>query len=87
MRYNAWATVLIGLSALCWTSCGSTRSASSLRVQEVQSSRFQEARDSLRKEISQNLNENLTEHEVVTWTVTGLPLTAYRGATRCGWNG
>ena len=28
-------------------------------------------------QISQNLNENLTEHEVVTWTVTGLPLTAY----------
>ena len=29
-----------------------------------------------RSQISQNLNENLTEHEVVTWTVTGLPLTA-----------
>ena len=28
------------------------------------------ARDSLREEISQNLNENLTEHEVVTWTIT-----------------
>ena len=28
-----------------------------------------EARDSLREEISQNLNENLAEHEVVTWTV------------------
>ena len=38
---------------------------------------MREARDSLREEISQNLNENLTEHEVVTWTVTGLPLTAY----------
>ena len=36
-----------------------------------------ETRDSLREEISQNLNENLAEHEVVTWTVTGLPLTAY----------
>ena len=23
------------------------------------------------------MNENLSEHEVVTWTVTGLPLTAY----------
>lgn len=28
-----------------------------------------EARDSLREEILQNLNENLTEHEVVTETV------------------
>ena len=28
MRYNAWATVLIGLSALCWTSCGSTKQIS-----------------------------------------------------------
>ena len=43
----------------------------------VESSELREARDSLREEISQNLNENLTEHEVVTWTVTGLPLTAY----------
>lgn len=37
----------------------------------------EETRDSLREEIFQNLNENLTEHEVVRWTVTGLPLTAY----------
>lgn len=37
----------------------------------------EEVRDSLREEIFQNLNENLTEHEVVRWTVTGLPLTAY----------
>ena len=28
-----------------------------------------ETRDSLREEISQNLNENLSEHEVVTWTI------------------
>ena len=40
---------------------------------EVSSDRFQvsgerEARDSLCEEISQNLNENLTEHEVVTET-------------------
>ena len=30
---------------------------------------MRESRDSLREEISQNLNENLTEHEVVTETV------------------
>ena len=35
----------------------------------VESSELREARDSLREEISQNLNENLTEHEVVTETV------------------
>ena len=35
----------------------------------MESSELREARDSLREEISQNLNENLTEHEVVTETV------------------
>ena len=35
----------------------------------VEGSEFRESRDSLREEISQNLNENLTEHEVVTETV------------------
>ena len=38
---------------------------------------MRESGDSLREEISRNLNENLEEHEVVTWTVTGLPVTAY----------
>ena len=31
---------------------------------------MRETGDSLREEISRNLNENLEEHEVVTWTVT-----------------
>lgn len=46
--------------------------ASSRQATEVSSFRFQEARverDSLREEISQNLEENLTEHEVITETV------------------
>ena len=30
---------------------------------------MRESRDSLREEISQNLNENLTEHEVITETI------------------
>ena len=38
---------------------------------------YEVTRDSLCEEISQNLNENLAEHEVVTWTIVGLPLTAY----------
>lgn len=37
-----------------------------------QASRFQDSRDSLREEILQNLNENLAEHEVVTWTIVHL---------------
>jgi len=79
MRYSGLATVLIGLSALCWTACGSSRQASEVSSSwtsqatessaRVQVSGFEEARDSLREEISQNLNENLAEHEVVTWTV------------------
>ena len=48
-------------------SCSVSRQASE-RVR-VESSELRESRDSLREEISQNLNENLTEHEVVTWTV------------------
>ena len=32
--------------------------------------REMEARDSLREEISRNVNEDVAEHEVVTWTVT-----------------
>ena len=77
MRYSALATVLIGLSALCSISCSVQRKATEVASEQVSSFRFQESRDSLREEISQNLNENLSEHEVVTWTVTGLPLTAY----------
>ena len=34
---------------------------------------MRESRDSLREEISQNLNEKLEEHEVVTWTVIQEP--------------
>ena len=77
MRYSALATVLIGLSALCWTGCSTTRRATERLTVQGSEFRVEEARDSLREEILQNLNENLTEHEVVTWAVTGLPLTAY----------
>ena len=59
------------------SSCSVSRKATSSHSEQVSSFRFQDSRDSLREEISQNLNENLSEHEVVTWTVTGLPLTAY----------
>ncbi len=48
-------------------SCSVSRQASE-RVR-AESSELRESRDSLREEISQNLNENLAEHEVVTETV------------------
>ena len=34
MRYSALATVLIGLSALCWTACSTTRSVSAVKSEE-----------------------------------------------------
>ena len=68
MRYSALATVLIGLSALLASSCATTRRTAEVSGSRFQVSGFQEARDSLHEEILQNLNENLEEHEVVTWT-------------------
>ena len=58
MRYNAWATVLIGLSALCLTACSVSRQAterffaeqSGKAERRVESSELREARDSLREE-------------------------------------
>lgn len=35
MRYNAWATVLIGLSALCLTACSVSRKATSSHSEQV----------------------------------------------------
>ena len=58
---------LIVTAALLSVSCSVSRQASE-RVR-VEGSEFRESRDSLREEISQSLNENLTEHEVVTETV------------------
>lgn len=53
--------------ALCVTACGSSRQATEVSGFKVQDARVE--RDSLREEIAQNLNENLTEHEVITETV------------------
>ena len=67
MQYKLLTYALIATAVLFLAGCGSTRQASE-RVR-AESSELRESRDSLREEISQNLNENLTEHEVVTWTV------------------
>ncbi len=53
--------------ALLGTSCGSSRQVTSSST-EV-SGEGLEMRDSLREEVSLNLDENLTEHEVITETV------------------
>lgn len=49
------------------TSCSVSRQASEVSGFKVQDARVEW--DSLREEIAQNLNENLTEHEVITETV------------------
>lgn len=56
------------LSALLLVSCSTSRVATEVSSSKVLVSSDRETRDSLREEISQNLNENLAEHEVVTWT-------------------
>ena len=83
MRYRLSRLALIATAALLWTGCSTTRRASErflLRQageleRRVEGSELREAetRDSLREEISQNLNENLAEHEVVTWTIVQEP--------------
>lgn len=50
-------------------SCSTSRKASEVSSARFQVSSNRESRDSLCEEISQNLNENLSEHEVVTWTI------------------
>ena len=52
-----------------WTGCSVSRRASEVSGSRYQVSGFQEARDSLREEILQNLNENLEEHEVIRESV------------------
>ena len=67
MRSKRLTLALIVITALLLVSCSVSRQASE-RVR-AESSELRESRDSLREEISQNLNENLAEHEVVTETV------------------
>ena len=69
MQSRRLTLALIATAVLFLTACASTRQASEVSSSKIQVSGEREARDSLREEISQNLNENLTEHEVVTWTV------------------
>ena len=53
--------------ALLGTSCASSRKVS--EASTATSHETLEMRDSIREEIAQNLEENLTEHEVITETV------------------
>ena len=58
MRYNAWATVLIGLSALCLTACSVSRQA--LRS-EVSSQTSSVTRDTVREEVLVAVHDTLRE--------------------------
>ena len=58
MRYNAWATVLIGLSALCLTACSVSRKA--LRS-EVSSQTSSVTRDTVREEVVVAVHDTLRE--------------------------
>ena len=58
MRYNAWATVLIGLSALCLTACSVSRQA--LRS-EVSSQTSSVTRDTVREEVVVAVHDTLRE--------------------------
>ena len=59
--------VAIALIALIASACSVSRSASA--TAEVRSKMAEVRHDSLREEVSQDLNENLTEHEVITEAV------------------
>ena len=65
MRYNAWATVLIGLSALCWTSCSVSRQATSSHSEQVRSERV----ESVEKVDSVIVEQRDTLREVTTITI------------------
>ena len=63
MRYNAWATVLIGLSALCLTACSVSRQA--LRS-EVSSQTSSVTRDTVREEVLVAVHDTLREITTIT---------------------
>ena len=66
MRLKGLTAALIGLSALCWTSCGSTRQATESSSERVSSIRFQDSRDSSAVEKIEVLD---TLKEVTTITI------------------
>ena len=59
MRYNAWATVLIGLSALCLTACSVSRKATSSL--QLTAYGLQETRDTVREEVVVAVHDTLRE--------------------------
>ena len=74
MRYSALATVLIGLSALCWSSCASSRKAtSSLQVlglakRQSRASAYglHETRDTVRKQVMVAVHDTIREVTTIT---------------------
>ena len=64
MRYSALATVLIGLSALCWTSCGSSRKATSSL--QLTAYGLQETRDTVREQVMVAVHDTIREVTTIT---------------------
>ena len=69
MRSKGLTLALTVTAVLCLTACGSTRRASERFTVQGAGVTVRETGDSLREEISRNLNENLAEHEVVRETI------------------
>ena len=64
MRYSALATVLIGLSALCWTSCASSRRATSSL--QLTAYGLQETRDTVRDQVMVAVHDTIREVTTIT---------------------
>ena len=68
MRYSALATVLIGLSALCWTSCSVSRKASEVSSSRIQVSSVERA-EAVERVDSVIVEQRDTLREVTTITI------------------
>ena len=64
MRYKLLTYVLIGLSALCWTSCGSSRKATSSL--QLTAYGLQETRDTVREQVMVAVHDTIREVTTIT---------------------
>ena len=64
MRYRLLTCVLIGLSALCWTSCGSSRKATSSL--QLTAYGLQETRDTVREQVMVAVHDTIREVTTIT---------------------
>ena len=64
MRYKLLTCVLIGLSALCWTSCGSSRRATSSL--QLTAYGLHETRDTVREQVMVAVHDTIREVTTIT---------------------